>query len=1115
MDELAEQELHDAISHLGNWHQVSGEAPTYLVNRDECLLCLKDLEILLKQDTAERGNAVHVKLGAWKVLPVHLLPLFEAYREDHQISVSVLKVAALLTSRTQAPYAEQLQNLEYLQDYKESFAKKDVFIVLMKMLVENMEEDELEEEAKQDVSTSQGVRTPEDRKMIFEALLMLLRNLVSVPDPLPGDAGFTPMRRSIQIAYIRYFYDEGFLDFMLFFAETMNTDQNVSQAWALLDILYHMCTQVNPDRLTSNRRAKERGRLGMLLGKQEVATKLVGPQTSRHSRFGTMMHARSVTGGSAIVTSVNQISTASKGSAILRREYKNQEGRTEQKRNVFQDPFFVDLEEGAAREHNQINPFARNAYEAEKDLGQTVMDGLRKFFDEFVQTSFSPLVQMLRSNCTGSKEKELKSREGRVLHEYDRQKLLNFVSWTLEFHRANYRAEVDKAKKEGAQSVPVIDISSIQAAIDVDMLQFVSARLREHGKESNLNASQLVIVLRTLTQQLKTISTIVESKDTQVRDVGEILLQNLVKEDVMANLVWILRSFKSSSHDPRVMSYGVEVFHYMLQLMTKVLKRQGLQNEFVVEKHTAKRQLRSSTSVDKEIAQLADARVVENLFYLLEKYRRHTPQLSNILVRLIHQIIKASPTNIVVFFELSYFVRIQRICTDHAVKYAKKGSQYDEIQQLLQHILRQFFKCAERNGLVFAELLFRKVQDNPKGALLESHTSEFAAILDNYEDEDYRKILDRMEAGESLSAVRARQRALQEGNLPWTEEEDEVLRDRYSVYQDHPLVAELLAAELPEDTRRNARAVRQRLRVLGLDSTGRRPAAEAGAGEPDEPVEIGINPMEADEAGEPPAKKQKTADEEVFDETALEGDLERLLDAALEMDEDPFFDAGTAPGAASSSSRPPEPAAPAAPAESSQAAQSQGDGEDFEMYDDSYNRDLEAQMDAYLAAPPQDSGSLSQSQSQSQRDPSGSAAAAPASPAAGAAASPKQSQEGDDDTENANFWEEAVRSAAPADSQTAAAASMPPPPTPQKSKAPASQEVPAAEADFDLESALDSMLDEPEEAAAAAAAEVKSAAAMPPPASPSQSKVAASQSSMDLEGDLERILDEDFAACGA
>jgi len=503
------------------------------------------------------------------------------------------------------------------------------------------------------------------------------------------------------------------------------------------------------------------------------------------------------------------------------------------------------------------------------------------------------------------------------------------VAWTLEFHRHHFVAAVNKAK-EAQEALPVIDIASIQGAVDLDMLQFISARLREYGKDSNIHASHLVVVLRALSQQVKTISVLIESKDSDTRDCGEILTQNIVKDDVMAHLAWIMKNFKTSSHDPRVLSYTVEVFHQMLRLMNAVVDRQGPKLEFRVERAHGVRMQRASTTSTKEVASLADARVIENLFYLLEKYKRQSAALTSMLVKLIYQIIRVQPTNIVVFFELSYFVRIHRICSDPLLRDKRQGMKYQEMISLLQYILRQFFKCAEINGCVFVELLFRKIiHENPKEALLESHTSEFAAILDNYEDEEYKaRILDRIGAGETLEAMRLKQRAALDGNLPWTEEEDAVLRERYPMYADHPLCSELLAAELPEESHRTARQVRKRLAELGLISAPRAEGRSAqGAAsdrvevqsnaedsQPDFPAvlkkhRLDENPADTQAGGgsqesEITAAKRRRGAETTLsqrtDEETLEMDLERLLDAAMDGEGDTFMDtvpeAAPAPG---------------------------------------------------------------------------------------------------------------------------------------------------------------------------------------------------------------------------
>lgn len=568
----------------------------------------------------------------------------------------------------------------------------------------------------------------------------------------------------------------------------------------------------------------------------------------------------------------------SKGSVLQRKEYRNL--ASERKYNMFHDPFFVDLEEGSVRDHNQLNPHVKGSLQDGKSHPDAVIVGLRKFFEEFIQTSFSTLVSIMRSSCSPKPDGEV------VGTQFNRAHLMNFVSWFLEFHRHHYASDVAKAKK-AKDELPVVDIASIQGAIDLDMIQFTTARLREYGKGSGIHASPLVVTLRCLSQQVKTIGVVTESSDSDTRDCGDILIQNIVKDDAMANLSWIMKNFSTSSHDPRVLSYTVEVFHTMLRLMNKVSERRGRQIEFQVDRPRGRGTVRGATNSEKEIAGLADARVVENLFHLLEKYRRHSAQLHSMLVKLVYQVIRAQPTNIVIFFELSYFMRIFRLMQDPQLTGSKNHKKYEELVSLLRYILRQFFKCAEVNGCIFAELLFRKVQENPKEALLESHASEFAAILDNYEDESYKRILDRMGAGESLSAMRLKQRAILKGQLPWSEQEDRVLKEKYSMYADHPLCAELLAAELPEESKRTALQVRRRLVELELTvargagrSTGEEGKDEEKPAKKARVSNVNLEPTQGDTGAASPGTPKGAATQEA--EEMMDQDLERLLDAAYD-----------------------------------------------------------------------------------------------------------------------------------------------------------------------------------------------------------------------------------------
>jgi len=196
------------------------------------------------------------------------------------------------------------------------------------------------------------------------------------------------------------------------------------------------------------------------------------------------------------------------------------------------------------------------------------------------------------------------------------------------------------------------------------------------------------------------------------------------------------------------------------------------------------------------------------------------------------------------------------VWSDPVVRDKREGKKYKEMVELLRYILRQFFKCAERNKCVFVELLFRKTFEKSKEALLENRNAEFEAILANYEDEGYAQFLEKMRQGEGFDKMRQRQRQLQDGSLPWSPEEDGVLRERYAVYADHPLCMELLAAELPEDSRRTSKGVKARLAELGLlQPRGKRtdtgPDNADGAGGPE------ANKAENDQDS-PPAKKLKT-----------------------------------------------------------------------------------------------------------------------------------------------------------------------------------------------------------------------------------------------------------------
>jgi len=876
MDESQEIMLHDTIGGLGmqsrvNKTDANGQVRDmymYVADKEPCSQRLKEMLTILEGDT--EGFAAHLKLGEWKVVSNQLVPLLSYYRDDLLLFTNVLRVLVMLTAKKTLYGQDQMRHLEQLQGYKEALAQEEVFVVLMAAVVVNFDEDE-------EVETKEGEGDAAKKPKVLESILELFRHIMSIPDPSLGDPGFTPIRRDLQKVYIQHFHKEGVFDFLLLYSEGCIHDEDSKKAWLLADILYSICAHLDPESLAQGREAaKEKDLLTELMTREKADTRIRAPAATRHKSFGTAIQSRTAEGTKHMKTSVLESWSVTKGSALGRREFQDRSALNEKKQNMFHDPWFIDLEEGSVRDHNQLNTRVKNMLDMGRAIDESVLGGLRKFFEEFQTSLFSGLVHLLRASLgRGAVPRPGEERPGGA---FDRPKLLNFISWFLEFHRHLFQAAVATARKN-KDSEPFLDVSSVQGAIDIDMIQFSASRLREYGKESNFNPSHLVVTLRLLAQQVKTVDLMMSSKDQDTRDCGEILMQNMVKENLMHHIGWILKNFKTSSHDPRILSYSVEVFHHIHKMMKVLSERKGQKLEFQVEAVGARTTKRSVTTMDEEVSNLAHGDVVGNLFHMLEKYKVLSTPMNSMLVKLIYSIIRMRRENIVVFFELSYFLRIQRIWADPLVRDKKQGKKYQEMVTLLQYILRQFFKCAEVNGCAFVELLFRKVPENSKDAVLESQASEFRAILDNYEDEAYKKVLDQMGAGETISEMRSRKQAMQSGTLPWTAEEDEILKSRYATYAQHPLFADLLAAELPASTGRTGIKVKKRLVELGMLLTGEARRDQVRQ-EKEERVSLKAARMQDSLDLDEPSKKRPRKDDGVPDEN-LEADLERLLDDAM------------------------------------------------------------------------------------------------------------------------------------------------------------------------------------------------------------------------------------------
>mmetsp|Transcript_13560 Transcript_13560/g.15767 ORF Transcript_13560/g.15767 Transcript_13560/m.15767 type:complete len:216 (+) Transcript_13560:104-751(+) len=194
-------ELFETCTWLGDYHKDNGKQKYLIKERNQCLASLIDLNKMLQEDLPDNGYLVRRKLGEWQVVRTRIIPLFVAYEKDTELTTNVVQMMVKLTTRVGLYGSEELEHLRHLQDYKEAFSKSDIFTVLLRLVMEALDNED-----------GPG-------QQFFKDVLVLIRNLVSVPDPGPGDAGYTPLRRQLQLTYIRHFHDEGVLDFFHFLGE--------------------------------------------------------------------------------------------------------------------------------------------------------------------------------------------------------------------------------------------------------------------------------------------------------------------------------------------------------------------------------------------------------------------------------------------------------------------------------------------------------------------------------------------------------------------------------------------------------------------------------------------------------------------------------------------------------------------------------------------------------------------------------------------------------------------------------------------------------------------------------------------------------------------------------
>ncbi|RMX69307.1 hypothetical protein DD238_002612 [Peronospora effusa] len=218
LDNAMVNELLLVCSNLGMLRvQNEKEVPVFMRGED-CEQWVHDLQRALRRDQA-KTRLITKQLGKWKILQKKLLPLLVNHQHDWPLVFSILKVLVMLTTKPSSDSINISQQLLYLRQYKYEFLRCQVIPIMMTILVDPL--------------SKQGSARTEQDYLYMEIVLMLVRNLLAIPNEDPRFVTSTTSHFShLQEDLIAMLHAENVYEMILLFAQDIDSPEN--REWNLL-----------------------------------------------------------------------------------------------------------------------------------------------------------------------------------------------------------------------------------------------------------------------------------------------------------------------------------------------------------------------------------------------------------------------------------------------------------------------------------------------------------------------------------------------------------------------------------------------------------------------------------------------------------------------------------------------------------------------------------------------------------------------------------------------------------------------------------------------------------------------------------------------------------------
>lgn len=391
------------------------------------------------------------------------------------------------------------------------------------------------------ITQPRAERNPRDDSIIG-VVLYFLRNvaIIAQPTDLPSQGDDNDISR---LETIQAYHEQNVLQLLLTIASSV-TEEYPTHDVVLLEILFQLLKGIDPKDLFKNEMQLQDDRsnnLKALLDKEKAMNASYGRNApSRHHRFGTMIWVKRPD---------ERVSTLS-GQNVIFDEQKTMHQMDQSK--IWNKP--------KPRKKNAEVQDENNDFDNNVKLDEPTRNILRRFVEDFLDSSFNPLFNSLRRALTAEVERAQK---------YNTRQYYYLMGWFLQAERARQ----DLLKRNGKVHDAAVDDSPF-AYIAAVMTQenFILLGRKIQQSLDDKEWSDLHACMRAFTQILLTVAAMADSASEDDQEIAENIQNRIFYEETTHDqVIAVLRGYKDQGF--AFLDACTDMSHTFLRMLERYSKQ--------------------------------------------------------------------------------------------------------------------------------------------------------------------------------------------------------------------------------------------------------------------------------------------------------------------------------------------------------------------------------------------------------------------------------------------------------------------------------------------------------------------------------------------------------------